>query len=127
MSAIDRPVPAGMCCGEVAEWLKAHAWNACIRETVSRVRIPLSPPLICSMALKILQSLRYLSAYPHYLPHFLGLMRPEFGLSIANWAPATGAAICAVATAAAAISHQVIRAITPPDIGITNWSTRPAA
>lgn len=30
--------------GEVAEWLKAHAWNACIRETVSRVRIPLSPP-----------------------------------------------------------------------------------
>ena len=31
--------------GEVAEWLKAHAWNACMRETVSRVRIPLSPPL----------------------------------------------------------------------------------
>lgn len=44
MSAIDRPAPAGTCCGEVAEWLKAHAWNACIRETVSRVRIPLSPP-----------------------------------------------------------------------------------
>ena len=30
--------------GEVAEWLKAHAWKACKRETVSRVRIPLSPP-----------------------------------------------------------------------------------
>ena len=44
MSAIDRPAQAGTCCGEVAEWLKAHAWNACIRETVSRVRIPLSPP-----------------------------------------------------------------------------------
>jgi hypothetical protein len=29
----------------VAEWLKAHAWNACIGETLSRVRIPLSPPL----------------------------------------------------------------------------------
>jgi hypothetical protein len=28
----------------MAEWLKAHAWKACIRETVSRVRIPLSPP-----------------------------------------------------------------------------------
>jgi hypothetical protein len=28
----------------VAEWLKAHAWKVCIRETVSRVRIPLSPP-----------------------------------------------------------------------------------
>ena len=31
--------------GQVAEWLKAHAWNACIGETLSRVRIPLSPPL----------------------------------------------------------------------------------
>ncbi len=30
--------------GEVAEWSKAHAWKACIRsESVSRVRIPLSP------------------------------------------------------------------------------------
>src|SRR5690242_7667840 len=31
-------------CGGVAEWLKAHAWKACIRETVSWVRIPLPPP-----------------------------------------------------------------------------------
>ena len=30
--------------GEVAEWFKAHAWKACIEETLSRVRIPLSPP-----------------------------------------------------------------------------------
>src|SRR5690606_679489 len=30
--------------GQVAEWLKAHAWNACIGETLSRVRIPLCPP-----------------------------------------------------------------------------------
>ncbi len=30
--------------GQVAEWLKAHAWNACRRGTVSRVRIPLCPP-----------------------------------------------------------------------------------
>ena len=29
----------------MAEWLKAHAWKACRRATVSRVRIPLSPPL----------------------------------------------------------------------------------
>jgi hypothetical protein len=28
----------------MAEWLKAHAWKACIGETLSRVRIPLSPP-----------------------------------------------------------------------------------
>ena len=32
--------------GEVAEWLKAHAWKACRRVTVSRVRIPLSPPFV---------------------------------------------------------------------------------
>lgn len=31
--------------GELSEWLKEHAWKACIRETVSRVRIPHSPPL----------------------------------------------------------------------------------
>src|SRR5258708_3207175 len=30
--------------GEMAERLKAHAWKACIGETLSRVRIPLSPP-----------------------------------------------------------------------------------
>src|SRR5919108_4253585 len=39
----NRPSPKR--CGEVAEWFKAHAWNACIRETVSGVRIPLSPPV----------------------------------------------------------------------------------
>jgi hypothetical protein len=27
----------------VSEWLKEHAWKVCIWETVSRVRIPLSP------------------------------------------------------------------------------------
>ena len=32
----------------MAEWLKAHAWKVCIRGTVSRVRIPLSPPEIFS-------------------------------------------------------------------------------
>ena len=30
--------------GEVAEWFKAHAWKACIGETLSWVRIPFSPP-----------------------------------------------------------------------------------
>ena len=30
--------------GEVAERLKAHAWKACLGETLTRVRIPLSPP-----------------------------------------------------------------------------------
>ena len=31
-------------CGEMAEWLKALAWKACIPLPVSWVRIPLSPP-----------------------------------------------------------------------------------
>ena len=30
--------------GEMAEWFKAHAWKACLGETLSWVRIPLSPP-----------------------------------------------------------------------------------
>src|SRR5215510_4856580 len=34
--------------GEMAEWLKAHAWKACVRETVPWVRIPLSPPSLFS-------------------------------------------------------------------------------
>ncbi len=36
--------------GEMAEWLKAHAWKACVRETVPWVRIPLSPPLCPKMS-----------------------------------------------------------------------------
>ena len=30
--------------GEVSEWFKEHAWKACMRATVSGVRIPISPP-----------------------------------------------------------------------------------
>jgi hypothetical protein len=30
--------------GEVAEWLKAHAWKACIGANQSQVRILFSPP-----------------------------------------------------------------------------------
>src|SRR5262249_4141971 len=37
-------LPASQRSGGMAEWLKAHAWKACIRETVSWVRIPLPPP-----------------------------------------------------------------------------------
>ncbi len=29
--------------GEVSEWPKEHAWKACVRFTVPRVRIPPSP------------------------------------------------------------------------------------
>ena len=32
--------------GDVSEWLKEHAWKACIWVTVSRVRIPASPSFL---------------------------------------------------------------------------------
>ena len=35
--------------GEVAERLKAHAWKACLGETLTRVRIPPSPPSLISI------------------------------------------------------------------------------
>ena len=37
--------------GGMAEWFKAHAWKACIGETLSWVRIPLSPPNNVSLTL----------------------------------------------------------------------------
>src|SRR5207245_1713520 len=40
----------GQLAGEMAEWLKAHAWKACLGETLTRVRIPLSPPVFLSMS-----------------------------------------------------------------------------
>ena len=42
--------------GEVAEWFKAHAWKACIGETLSWVRIPFSPPYITNILLIIEKS-----------------------------------------------------------------------
>ena len=36
----------------MAEWSNAHAWKACIRATVSRVRIPFSPPLVLYLLMK---------------------------------------------------------------------------
>ena len=53
--AVDRRIPAiaspqratcsRIVAGEMAEWLKAHAWKACLLERVTWVRIPLSPPV----------------------------------------------------------------------------------
>ena len=36
-------LPVLLFIGDLSEWLKEHAWKVCIRETVSRVRIPQSP------------------------------------------------------------------------------------
>ena len=41
--------------GEVAERLKAHAWKACIGETLSWVRIQFSPSLIINPKMAFIQ------------------------------------------------------------------------
>jgi hypothetical protein len=48
-----------LCVGEVAEWLKAHAWKACLRVSVTGVRIPVSPPVLFVNVRAILMSLLY--------------------------------------------------------------------
>jgi hypothetical protein len=35
--------------GEMSEWLKEHAWKACVGETLPGVRIPIFPPLKLSV------------------------------------------------------------------------------
>ena len=40
----SNPAPSAIFLGEMAERFKAHPWKGCIRGTVSRVRISLSPP-----------------------------------------------------------------------------------
>ena len=42
---VRRSAVAPNSAGEMAEWLKAHAWKACLGETLTWVRIPLSPPV----------------------------------------------------------------------------------
>jgi hypothetical protein len=37
-------------CGEMAEWLKAAVLKTAVRETVPGVRIPLSPPDLCTLS-----------------------------------------------------------------------------
>src|SRR4029078_9539710 len=47
LRALARP-SALTACGEVSEWLKEHAWKACVGETLPWVRIPPSPPRMIS-------------------------------------------------------------------------------
>ena len=43
--------------------MKAHAWKACKRETVSRVRIPLSPPFSKGLAQLIIYNRMFWASY----------------------------------------------------------------
>ena len=60
--------------GEVSEWLKEHAWKVCIRSNVSRVRIPLSPPILLLKALFIQGFLLSGLPFTHQLTHHLILV-----------------------------------------------------
>jgi hypothetical protein len=77
--------------GEMAERLKAHAWKACVRESVPRVRIPVSPPFFAKKPQKTATKYRFDLFGIH-----LGI-HPRRGLSrrlpIASVAP--GARYCA--------------------------------
>jgi hypothetical protein len=48
--------------------LKAHAWKVCIRETVSRVRIPLPPPIQPSRSKKSSGFFCLAGRLLHYIP-----------------------------------------------------------
>jgi hypothetical protein len=54
--------------GGMAEWLKAHAWKACVRESVPWVRIPLPPPDYLSMPLFIKSFLSLFEIRSQILP-----------------------------------------------------------
>lgn len=64
--------------GQVAEWSKAHAWKVCRRETVSRVRIPVCPPL--NLPVKdITHYYKTISSEVwKFIPDFAPLFAPQF-------------------------------------------------
>src|SRR5712691_1851623 len=71
--------------GEMAEWLKAHAWKACLLERVTWVRIPLSPPrnLDCrEIRLFFLQNTQKMPVFRDYSPK-TGLQRTDSSASTA--------------------------------------------
>ena len=51
----------------MSERLKEHAWKACVRETVPRVRIPLSPPFLFLMVVCGLSALVF-NVGPQQIP-----------------------------------------------------------
>ena len=71
-------------CGDVAEWSKAHAWKVCRRGTVSRVRIPLCPPLAPAKAFSR-------PSCGRIFPLFSGVMR--VGLSTGSGPRETGSVL----------------------------------
>ncbi len=67
--------------GGMAERLKAHAWKACIRETVSWVRIPLPPPYRRLNPLQLNNNLATIGRLPTPVPTMSALPRPDCAAS----------------------------------------------
>ena len=63
----------------MSEWLKEHAWKACVGETLPWVRIPLSPPIaVFSGQFRLLTRF-----YPSSVPHLASCARGQaLGLSV---------------------------------------------
>ena len=62
--------------GEVSEWLKEHAWKACVSATAPRVRIPPSPP---SAASRVMTTERETRARRRVRSHAVGRVRTGSG------------------------------------------------
>src|SRR5262245_3065609 len=66
----------------MSEWLKEHAWKACVGETLPWVRIPLSPPLSCEwiqrkkVAQVVLRRRGFAPAAPPLRAHSRGPLSP---------------------------------------------------
>ena len=60
--------------------MKAHAWKVCIRETVSRVRIPLSPPARSPRVPQAapMNTPLQLKCPPNMVPHIRKLFEGEY-------------------------------------------------
>ena len=72
--------------GEMAEWLKAHAWKACLGETLTWVRIPLSPP----SSLNCREFLPFIPLGIHQCRPFFAISARPTGLQRTDFVPATG-------------------------------------
>ena len=66
----------------MSEWLKEHAWKACVGETLPRVRIPLSPP----------PNLFYREDFPR------GVLHGKYGVPNVNGFRCSGNTRCGVPT-----------------------------
>src|SRR3954452_17650172 len=91
------------CSGGMAERLKAHAWKACVRESVPWVRIPLPPPTtvygVLPASTKPLKSLDFRLFHLYGPPLIYTLMHSELVDNVVDRGP-LGMAKTMTATAA---------------------------